>query len=301
MLAYRELRFWARGRGPGWDERELEAFIKVGSDDRNFYLYRSPAHTTTWEPEMVVDLEVWRDLRAQVEQRWMSGLPPSGSAECGTNDPNAYVACKGPYLVHLGDPGINPPNLAAAQEFSAGIYRVGGVGVATESELWVDDIRLSSPVSETGKAVAFDTRLVASDVGSVSASFTRQDGQFRLMNADPTYRTTSGLQLDTRWQLDRFLPTGLGITAPMSVTYARANVAPQLLTGTDLRAEALPGLRKPQTWSATYAAANATRPARMASAISPLYQPRLLLRRGSQSGQLILGHRRVPGERDRKN
>ena len=39
----------------------------------------------------------------------------------------------------------------------------------------------------------------------------------------------------------------------MSVTYARANVAPQLLTGTDLRAEALPGLRKPESWSATYA------------------------------------------------
>ena len=101
--------------------------------------------------------------------------------------------------------------------------------------------------------MSFDTRLVASDVGSVSASFTRQDGQFRLMNVDPTYRTTSGLALDTRWQLDRFLPTALGITAPMSVTYARANVAPQLLTGTDLRAEALPGLRKPESWSATYA------------------------------------------------
>ena len=39
----------------------------------------------------------------------------------------------------------------------------------------------------------------------------------------------------------------------MSVTYARANVDPQLLTGTDLRGEALPGLRKPETWSATYA------------------------------------------------
>jgi hypothetical protein len=80
MLAYRELRFWARGRGPGWEERELEAFIKVGSDDRNFYLYRAPAHTTTWDPEMVVDLDTWRDLRAQLEQRWLSGAPPSGSA-----------------------------------------------------------------------------------------------------------------------------------------------------------------------------------------------------------------------------
>jgi hypothetical protein len=252
MLAYRQLRFWARGRGPGWDDRELQAFIKVGSDDRNFYLYRAPARTTTWEPEMVVDLETWRRLRAVVEQRWLSGALPSGAAECGTNDPQAYVACEGPYLVHLGDPGINPPNLAAAQEISTGIYKVAG-GVATESELWIDDIRLASPVSETGTAVALDTRLVASDVGSVSASFTRQDGQFRLMNTDPTYRTTDAITLDSRWQLDRFLPTGLGITAPVSVTYARTRVAPQLLTGTDLRGDALTGLREPENWSATYA------------------------------------------------
>jgi Motility related/secretion protein len=253
MLAYRELRFWARGRGAGWDDRQLQAFIKVGSDDRNFYLYRSPARSTTWEPEMVVELEKWRQLRAVVEQRWLSGAPPSGSTECGTNDPQAYVACDGPYLVHLGDPGINPPNLAAAQEISAGIYRVDGVGTGTDAELWIDDIRLASPVSETGMAMSVDTRLVASDVGSITASFTRQDGQFRLMNVDPTYRTTSGLTLDSRWQLDRFLPSGLGITAPVSVTYARARVDPQLLTGTDLRAEALDGLRQPDTWSATYA------------------------------------------------
>ena len=150
MLAYRELRFWARGRGPGWEERELEAFIKVGSDDRNFYLYRAPAHTTTWEPEMVVDLDVWRELRAQVEQRWLSGAPPSGSAACGTNDPNAYVACKGPYLVHLGDPGINPPNLAAAQELSTGIYRVGGRATHPNRSSGSTTSGCAGPVSETG-------------------------------------------------------------------------------------------------------------------------------------------------------
>jgi len=253
MLAYRQLRIWARGRGPGWEEHELEAFVKVGSDDRNFYLYHAPARSTTWEPEMVVDLETWRRLRAEVEQRWLSGQPPSGASTCGTNDPNAYVACDGGYLVHLGDPGINPPNLAAAQELSAGLYRVAATGVSTEAELWIDDIRLSGPVSETGTAVALDTRLIASDVGSVSASYTRQDGQFRLMNADPTYRTTNALTLDTRWQLDRFLPSGLGVSAPFSVTYARTSVAPQLLTGTDLRGDALPGLREPENWSATYA------------------------------------------------
>ena len=60
-----------------------------------------------------------------LENKWLAGEPPSGAAECGTLDPNAYVVCVGPYMVHLADPGINPPNLAAIQEISAGIYRVG--------------------------------------------------------------------------------------------------------------------------------------------------------------------------------
>ena len=118
---------WLRGRGAGWEEGDLQAFIKLGSDDRNFYLYRAPAPTTTWEPEF----DHRSGSLAPAARRPGESLaqrcePPSGAAECGTQDPQAYVACEGPYLVHLADPGINPPNLAAVQEISAGIYRVAG-------------------------------------------------------------------------------------------------------------------------------------------------------------------------------
>jgi hypothetical protein len=162
------------------------------------------------------------------------------------------VACDGPYLVHLADPGINPPNLAAVQEVSAGIYRVAGTVGLLEAELWVDDIRLSSPVAQVGTAVAMDARLVASDVGSFSASFVREDGQFHQINRDPTYRTTGTFQLATNWRLERFLPTGLGLSVPLTVSYSRSDVTPELLTGTDLRGDALQGLRKPHSWTGNY-------------------------------------------------
>ena len=103
--------------------------------------------------------------------------------------------------------------------------------------------------------MSLDARLIASDVGSVTASFVRQNGQFRFLNADPTYRTTQAVQIDSRWQLDRFLPTGLGISAPFSVTHARTAVDPELLTGTDLRGGALAGLRRPLNRSTTFALA----------------------------------------------
>jgi hypothetical protein len=251
VLGYRTLRVWMRGRGTDWDAGDNQAFIKLGSDDRNFYLYRAPARSTTWEPEFVVDLELWRRLRAGLESRWLSGAPPSGSAECGAGDPTAYVACEGPYLVHLADPGINPPNLAAVQEVSAGIYKVGG-GVVAETELWVDDIRLGSPVSDVGTALAVDTRLIASDVGNLTAGYIRQDGQFHQLNSDPTYRTTGTFQLATNWRLERFLPPSLGLSVPLAISYTRSDVSPTLLTGTDIRGDALSGLRTPRSWSANY-------------------------------------------------
>ncbi len=252
VLRYRQLRVWMRGRGEGWEQGDFQAFIKLGSDDDNFYLYRAPARSTTWEPEFAIDLEVWRRLRAEIESRWLSGAPASGGAECGSLDVNAYVACEGPYLVHVADPGINPPNLAAVQEISAGILRTAAAVGVPDAELWVDDIRLASPLSEVGTALAVDASLVASDVGNVNVSFIRQDGQFHQINRDPSYRTTGTLQLNTNWRLDRFLPTGLGLSIPVTASYSRSDVAPELLTGSDLRGDALQNLRKPHSWTGNY-------------------------------------------------
>jgi len=251
LLTYRTLRVWMRGRGPGWNEGDLQAFIKFGSDNDNFYLYRAPARSDTWDPEFVVDLETLRRLRADVENRWLSGQPPSGAAECGTQDTGAYVACDGPYLVHVADPGVSPPNLAAVQEVAAGIYRVAQNVTTTESELWVDDIRLSDPVSQTGTASSVDAKLTMSDVGSIAVAYVRQNGQFRQINQDPSYLSSNVLQASGNLRLDRFLPTGLGLAMPLTLTYARTAVNPELLTGTDIRGDALSGLRKPDNRSTT--------------------------------------------------
>jgi hypothetical protein len=252
LLTYRNLRVWFRGRGPGWEEGDLQAFIKLGSDNDNFYLFRTPAKSTTWLPEAVIDLETWRRLRADLENRWLRGEPPSGAAECGTDQTDAYVACEGPYLVSVRDPGINPPNLAAVQEVSAGIYRVAQTVTADEYELWVDDIRLSDPVSQTGVAASIDGRLSASDVGGVSFSYVRQNGQFRQISQDPTYRASNVLQVGGNLRLERFLPASLGLAIPLTINYAHTGINPELLTGSDLRGDALPGLRRPDSWSATY-------------------------------------------------
>jgi len=89
----------------------------------------------------------------------------------------------------------------------------------------------------------------------VSAAYTRQSGQFRQINQDPNYRASDALQIAGNLRLERFLPTSFGLAMPLTVSYARLGVNPELLTGTDLRGDALPGLRKPSSWSTSYALA----------------------------------------------
>ena len=257
VLGYRELRAWFRGRGPGWGPgQDFQAYLRVGSDSRNFYQYTTDARTTTWLPEVRVDLAKWRDLRGAIESRRLQGLQPDSAARvaCG-GDPalrDAYVLCDGPYLVHIEDVAVNPPNLASIQEIAAGILRRGTTESSDSAEMWVDDIRLVDPISHVGSAMAVDARLVASDVAEFSAGYVRQDGYFQQIGGQPSYRTSGTLQFGTGVRLDRFLPTSLGIFLPVQVSYARTDVDPQLITGTDVQAGDLAGLRRPVNWTLSY-------------------------------------------------
>ena len=257
FLGYKQLRVWMRGRrgAPGWESGELQGFVKVGSDDRNFYLYKTNLRAIggeeAWAPEIRVELDTWVRLRAVLETRWLNGEAPSGAAECG-GDPQAYVACEGNYVVQVGSPGVNPPNLASVQEIAAGIIRVGA-GTVDSTEVWVDDVRLSDPVAQTGVAYALEGRFIASDFADVSLLYTSIDGQFRQIGTQPTYRTTGGLSLASNVRLDRMLPASMGLLIPLTVTYARSAVDPQLVTGTDIPGAALPGLRKPESDALTLA------------------------------------------------
>ncbi len=256
LLRYRQLRWWARGRGPGWDPgaRDFEVYLRVGSDSRNFYQYRTNAETTSWGAEVTVDLDRWRALRARIESQRLQGPADSAArVACGGDTlSTAYVLCDGPYLAFIQDPAVNPPNLANVQEIAAGILRTGLTDPTDSAEVWVDDIRLVEPISQVGSAIAVDARLVASDVGDLSLSYMRQDGYFQQIGQDPSYQTTGTIQMASGVRLERFLPTSLGLVVPVQVSYARSTVDPQLLTGTDIKGGDLAGLRKPESWSLNY-------------------------------------------------
>jgi hypothetical protein len=255
LLVYRQVRVWVRGHGAGWNGGPLQAYVKIGSDANNFYLYRAPAMTTTWDPELVIDVQTWQDLREQIENARLHGQPPSGADRCG-GDPEAYVACDGNYLVQVRDPQINPPNLAAVQELAAGIYYPpGSGGPIAQTELWVDDIRVSEPLSKTGIAGALATRVIGSDLFILDAVGTYQNGQFRQMGQSPTYQDLTTFQTSGVLHLEKFFSPRLWLLMPVTYSTAWGWVAPQLIGGTDIETAGLDDLRRPRNNAATWTVA----------------------------------------------
>jgi hypothetical protein len=265
FLKYQTLRVWARGRGAGWEDGDLEFFIKAGKDQDNFYMYHTPARTVSWEPEVIVQFERWLVLRAQIEQAWLAGDTAQVYAGCpdSTLVPHdgAYIMCDGPYIVHIRDPGSAPPNLARVQEIAAGMWRVQTGVFVDQAELWVDDIRLGDVVRETGAAGAVDVALAAADVGDLAISLSRRDGQFRQLTDDPSYVTNSAASVSGTLRLDRFLPERWGLSMPVSFQRVLSSSDPFYLDQTDIRADALQGVRTPRSSASSYAfAARRVRP-----------------------------------------
>ena len=257
FLKYRTLRVWARGRGVGWEDGDLEFFIKAGKDQDNFYMYHTGARTTSWEPEVVVQFERWLALRARIEQAWLRGDTAQVYPGCPDSSllipDSSYVMCDGPYIAHVHDPGTAPPNLARVQEIAAGMWRIQAGVVIDQAELWVDDIRLGDVVQETGAAGAIDIAVAAADVADLAISVSRRDGQFRQLTDDPSYVTDNSANVSATVRVDRFLPDRWGLSIPVTVQRTLVSSDPFYLSGTDLRGDALQGLRTPRTSSASYA------------------------------------------------
>ncbi len=255
FLGYRQMRVWARGRGAAWDRGELEFYVKVAQDENNFYLLRAPARTTTWLPEVVVDFNRWLDLRAQIEARFLSGRPPDAArAQACGGDTLAYVACDGPYLVQVLNPGVAPPNLSAVRELAVGFLRDSGQTLDS-AELWVDDIRLTQVVNTPGYAGAVNLHVAAADVADLNLAMTRRDAQFRQLGEDPPYVGTSQLSLASTVRLEKFGLERLGLSAPLTFRLDRSADDPYFLSGTDVLAGPLQGLRRPRASQSSFAVA----------------------------------------------
>ena len=279
FMGYKTLRLWMRGRGNGWgQDGELNGYVKIGRDENNFYMYRTPVNAgaglSAWEPEVRVDLQKFQILRAQLENNFLKGS--TDSVSCAGADlelirrsglprgvvVRRFAVCQDGYIVYSADPTVTPPNLAGVQEMAVGLVRVdsvprGGTGLMSNDtlELWVNDIRLTDVVDDIGFAGELGLAVNAGDLADFRVNLSRRDPNFRQLNETPSFLTTSGVSVGTTLHLERMLPARFGIVLPFSIDYAGSGVDQLFINRTDVRASGIEGLRNPSDRRVNYALA----------------------------------------------
>jgi len=270
FMSYKQLRVWARGVSSGWgQDGELQFYIKIARDNNNFYMYRTPINSgsskAAWLPEITVDFEKIFALRASIQNAYLQGTRRNTCAgldstliantplPTGVPPTAVYAACDSGYIVYSIDPGTSPPNLAAVQELAVGMIRLPGApGVnpilpSDTLELWVDDIRLAGVVNQAGFAGQAGLTIVASDFADIRINASKRDPNFRQLAEQPTFLTDNSLDVSTAFHLEKLLPASLGLSIPFTMNYTSASVDPLFVSQSDIRGDAIQGLRTPRS------------------------------------------------------
>lgn len=269
FMQYRQLRAWAKGRGNGWGQNgDLQFYVKIGRDDNNFYLYRSPVNAgngqAAWLPQVIVDFDQLNALRLKLQNAYLqnskdtlsctgvdSALIARSVLPAGQIS-RRFAACGNGYMVYTVDPGVSAPNLRAVQELAVGIIRVDSSGLGATRimpgdtlEVWVDDITLGNSVNTPGYAgqVGFD---LESDLGSVHANASHRDANFRQLGEAASNVADDDIELSTTVRLDRFLGPQFGYALPVTITHSTIVSTPEYLSGSDILAKGVAGLRTPR-------------------------------------------------------
>lgn len=277
FMAFQRLNVWGRGRGPGWGSNgELQMYLKVGRDENNFYMYRTPANaggTAAAWTDFAIDLNKFIDLRKKIQTAYLTGAQTSiactgvDSAIIAASPlpvgvvTRRFAACEDGYMVYTLDPAVTAPNLQAVQEMAVGIVRVastGGAGTGTISpsdtlELWVDDIRLDQQLNTGGTAGQVTARFNMGDFADIQTTIGNRDPNFRQLGEQPTFETERNVDLTATFRLEKLLPPGAGIALPLTITKLSLAEDPLFLEQTDISGKAIPGLRKPRNDLTTYA------------------------------------------------
>ncbi len=247
FLSYREARLWAVApRASFAAQAPVRLFVKVATDDRNFYLYRVRPNRTgapgraaeeEWAPEIRIRFEEWLALRSRAEERLIRDPPAPG------DPPLALWSADSAYAVVLQDRG-RAPNLAAVREISLGI--VNGSALPVSGEVWIDELRLARGIRDAGLRTSAVAELRGGDVLATTVSYRSRGGYYRPLRAAPTFQNDEAVSVRSTVQLARFGPEEWGLDAPVSVTWEREARAPVFLGRSDVRADRLEGLRSPE-------------------------------------------------------
>ena len=109
-----------------------------------------------------------------------------------------------------------------------GVWNEGGF--PTTGEVWINEMRLSSPLRDAGMASHLALDVDASDVWTTHLAVSSRGALFRQLAENPTFQGDRIINVGSTFNLDRMAPADWGVEIPVTVTHVRSDQNPQFLS-----------------------------------------------------------------------
>jgi hypothetical protein len=218
---YRYLRMLVHA-DPGEDGR-TQFYFRMGQGPDLYYEYRLTSLTPNSWHYVAIDLDALTVFKERSRVAF-------GEAVIDTFDARSGFGVKG------------LPSLSRVSYLEMGVFRSDAppsARPAHSGEVWVDELRLTDVKREPGMAGRMSVTAQFADFAGVTASVLGRGYAFRELTAGRTGSLVNAAStLDQQYRfnisLHKFFPEGLGLSLPISVSYAKNTQRPKLLTGSDV-------------------------------------------------------------------
>ncbi len=215
------------------DESLVEFFLRFGSDKNNYYEIRELVYPG-WDErnELEVDLLELSAIKLDESFR-LDSLLAGGKEIYEKLMPDGKL-----YSI------VGKPSLTNVRTLIAGVKNVGFIEKAGQKfsnvvpfsgEVWINELRLSNVKKEKGMAYRASGNLDLAGIIKANGQINRQDADFhnvatRFGSGD----NRTGANVNVSMNLDKLLPSSLGISIPINANYGKSNATPKYVPGTDI-------------------------------------------------------------------
>lgn len=206
---YKEMKVWVHGNG-----EDGYLFLRIGGDTLTYYEYRMRI-PNGWE-QAVIDFDQFIDLKKTIE----------GDTTGFWNEGNYYIRTY----------NAGKPSLTKVNRLTLGLVDDVPNTQFDSIEIWVDELRLSSPYRETGLSGNITLNATFSDVMTLNATLNYTDANYQKITQEQGTGTNNiNYTLNGTFQGGKFFPYRWGVIIPVTASYTNSRSVPKFYPGSDIR------------------------------------------------------------------
>ncbi|OQY39183.1 cell surface protein SprA, partial [Candidatus Atribacteria bacterium 4572_76] len=208
-IEYQKIKMYVHG-GDGlipWpEERDIYFVYRFGKDSVNYYEYRSKLKNGWAGNELDVQLDSLTYLKTKRAEKGITNVDSLFMVPYNNMEMSRLIGIYG------------NPSLRDIRYLAAGVVDYGTE--ALETELWLDELRLTGIRKEKGMAMRGQINFQFADFATLDAEIERKDAEFHNVHQRMGSGTNElNFNLNSKLELGMFFPKSYGISLPLRYTH----------------------------------------------------------------------------------